>query len=132
MHIRSLPFAGMLIMLPGLAAPSPGAPQGRYCGKLFSAGEIVAAETTFEFDQGGRIAGRYQFRDGDVVTDGRLEEASKETPSTRLLIWHDRYGKGQLTVTFGREFESFDGYWGSDAPVPGHIWTGERCQEPIT
>jgi len=107
-------------------------PAGRYCGKLFSSGEIVAAESTFEFGQGGRITGYYEFRDGDVVTDGWLEEASAETGRTHLLTWHDRYGQGRLTVTFDRDFESFNGYWGADASVPNHVWMGARCQEPTS
>lgn len=132
MRFRSLPFITVLVILPGLANASSATPEGRYCGKLFSAGEIVAAETTFEFGQGGSISGHYEFRDGNVVTDGWLEEADRTAERTHLLVWHDRYGQGQLTVTFNRDFESFDGYWGTNAPVPDHIWMGERCQEPTS
>src|ERR1043165_81824 len=106
MYFPSLPFIIVLVMLPGLATAAPSAaPGGRYCGKLLSAGEIVGAETTFEINQGGEITGHYEFRDGGVATDGWLEEANRETGRTRLLIWHDRYGQGLLTVTFDRDFE---------------------------
>lgn len=133
MFLRSLPFIIMLIALPSLAAAEPPAgPQGRYCGRLFSNGEIVAAETTFDLRNDGSVTGRYEFHDGNAVTDGWLDEAGRETARKRLLIWHDKYGQGQLLVTFAGDFESFDGYWGADAPVPGHIWIGGRCQEPVS
>lgn len=130
--MRSLVFLALLVAWPGLAVAGPIAgPQGRYCGKLFSAGEVVAAETTFD-STGGKITGRYEFRDGNTVTDGWLVEAGGESARKRLFIWHDRYGLGRLQVTFSSDFASFDGYWGADAPKPGNVWTGGRCQEPTS
>ncbi len=105
-------------------------PTGRYCGKLVSSGLLVDAETTFSTDEDGRVFGSYQFRDGDAVTDGRLQEIGRDSGRTKSLRWTDKYGNGRLVIIFDPSFAQFDGHWGASDAVPDHRWVGQRCQEP--
>jgi len=131
MHLTITAFAALMLLLPDVAkAGTYDGPDGRYCGTLASSGQIVDADTKLKLDPDGRISGTYQFRDGDSVTNGNLQEEEKGPGLTKMLRWTDKYGKGRLVITFDSTFHSFYGHWGTNDAVPNQLWTGDRCQEP--
>ena len=133
MRFHAIAVAALLLAAPCLAtADDYPTPNGRYCGKLMSLGELVGAETVLKIDPNGRISGTYEFRDGNATTNGTLREVEKSASLTKTLRWTDKYGDGRLVITFDPAFMRFDGHWGTGDEVPGQTWFGQRCQAPIS
>ncbi|MGE0284009.1 MAG: hypothetical protein AB7P20_25820 [Rhizobiaceae bacterium] len=105
---------------------------GTYCGKLWSAGEIVSAVTELRVEPDGRLAGRYEFDDGPDKTSGTLIEEKQTVGRKRTLIWKDVYGTGKLVITFNAGLDGFTGLWGADWEEPDAQWDGSRCNRAIS
>jgi hypothetical protein len=114
------------------AAQEAAALAGTYCGKLWSAGEIVSAVTELRVGADGRLTGRYEFDDGPDKTTGTLIEEKQSTGRKRTLIWKDVYGAGKLVITFNVELNGFTGLWGADWEEPNAQWDGSRCDRAIS
>ncbi len=110
------------------------APSGTYCGQLSSAGVLSDAQTRFEVVAGGTVIGKYVFSDQGQSVDGELAETGDDgdgSDLTRSFMWRDKYGYGQLIVTFTSDFSEFDGKWnaGGSEFLP---WNGRRCHQSIS
>jgi len=105
---------------------------GTYCGKLWSAGQIVSAVTELRVGADGRLTGRYEFDDGPDDTTGTLIEQKQAVGRKRVLIWEDVYGTGKLVITFNAGLDSFTGLWGADWEEPDAQWDGRRCNRAIS
>lgn len=133
--MRSIIFgaaiATMLLALP-VRAQDAAALAGTYCGKLWSAGEIVEAVTVLRAGSDGRLSGSYKFSDGNNDTPGGLLEEKVGTGLRRTLIWNDIYGTGKLVITFDTSLQGFTGLWGADWEEPDAQWDGSRCNSVIS
>lgn len=105
---------------------------GTYCGKLWSAGEIVDAVTELSVGKDGRLVGKYEFDDAPADTTGTLREEKPSIGRKRTLIWEDVYGTGKLVITFNAGLDSFTGLWGADWEEPDAQWDGSRCNRAIS
>jgi hypothetical protein len=110
-------------------------PLGRYCGELLSNGIMAEAQTTFGPSvTDGKISGSYVFfEEGQTVT-GLLAEPSDDGDGndlTRNLVWQDKYGHGNLVITFTSDFSEFQGNW-SDGGKASFPWNGMRCEPTIS
>ncbi|HEV7309626.1 hypothetical protein [Ensifer sp.] len=117
-----------------MAGETSRAPSGTYCGQLSSAGILSEAQTRFETDAGGTVIGKYVFSDQGEPVDGELAETSDDgdgSDLTRTFMWRDKYGYGQLLVTFTPDFSEFSGKWnaGGSQFLP---WTGRRCNQTVS
>jgi hypothetical protein len=114
------------------AVTSPAVPQaiaGKYCGTAWSGGELVEVVTTLSTGLNGLLIGSYEFADNGQATPGTLREYLKQDEDKRTLIWVDKYGTGQLVVTFDHSRDSFSGGWNVDIEPPAYRWDGQRCDQ---
>lgn len=102
-------------------------PNGRYCGKLLSAGQTVNVETVLSPGPTGRLEGTYEFDDAGATTSGTLSERPGGSGLTRTFEWLDKYGTGLLVVTFEASLESFEGNWAAGDATPDQMWNGRKC-----
>ncbi|UXN06482.1 hypothetical protein [Bartonella sp. HY761] len=105
-------------------------PQGRYCGKVYHNGYMVNVEMTLEISPTGSLTGSMRYRDGEVVTEGKLTQISPPAGQRETLKWADKYGTGYAFLEFSSDFSTFTGAWGSWAESPKqptNPWTGKRC-----
>jgi len=100
---------------------------GKYCGTAWSGGELVEVVTTLSTGANGLLVGSYEFADRGEVTPGTLREYLKQDEDERTMVWVDKYGTGQLVVTFDQSRDSFSGGWNVDIDPPAHRWDGQRC-----
>ena len=117
-----------------MAGETSTAPSGTYCGQLSSAGVLSDAETHFETAADGTVVGKYVFSDQGQSVDGELAETGDDgdgSDLTRSFMWRDKYGYGQLLVTFTSDFSEFVGKWnaGGSEFLP---WNGHRCHQAIS
>ncbi len=135
----SLSFTAALLLVAAsasavMAGETSTAPSGTYCGQLSSAGVLSDAETHFETAADGTVVGKYVFSDQGQSVDGELAETGDDgdgSDLTRSFMWRDKYGYGQLIVTFTPDFSEFDGRWnaGGSELLP---WNGRRCHQTIS
>ena len=100
---------------------------GKYCGTAWSGGELVEVVTTLSTGPNGLLVGSYEFADKGVTTPGTLREYLKQNEDKRTLVWVDKYGTGQLVVTFDQSRDSFSGGWNVYIDPPTYRWDGQRC-----
>jgi hypothetical protein len=128
---RALVVGLAVLLAGGGAVLASGKPErngsGRFCGQAISGGEIVPVETRLDLQPDGKLAGTYQFRDRGEWIEGTLSEVSPTLSLTKTLVWADRFGVGWLTLTFDRDFGSFDGRWGVEIGATGLPWNGSLC-----
>jgi hypothetical protein len=118
---------------PAFAGETIHAPSGTYCGQLSSAGVMSDAQTRFETNA-GNLVGDYMFSDQGQPVQGELAETGDDgdgSDLTRTFMWRDKYGYGQLIVTFTPDFSEFEGKWnaGGSEFLP---WNGRRCNQTIS
>ena len=102
---------------------------GKYCGTAWSGGELVEVVTTLSTGPNGLLVGSYEFADKGETTPGTLREYLKQDEDKRTLIWVDKYGTGQLVVTFDHSRASFSGGWNVYVEPPAYRWDGQRCDQ---
>jgi hypothetical protein len=132
---RKLPKMPTLANLLIIAATLVGVPpasavpdiDGKYCGTAWSGGELVEVVTTLTTQANGLLIGSYEFADNGQTTPGTLHEYLKEADDRRTLVWVDKYGTGQLVVTFDGSRDSFTGGWNAYTNPPAYRWDGKRC-----
>lgn len=62
---------------------------------------------------------------GEVLS-GRLSRCQAVQVRVMRCVWNDKYGTGNLEVTFFEDFSSFNGYWGEENSEPVFRWSGSR------
>lgn len=120
----------LVIGISGATAPSPKQAMGidgRYCGRLWSNGDLVEAITMLTLSGDGRLTGTYQFADGDTRSTGTLTEDPPGKGLDRRLDWRDMYGSGKLFITIRPDFSGFSGKWQDQTGSPNELWDGVRC-----
>lgn len=77
---------------------------------------------------------KYVFSDQGNAVEGELAETGDDgdgSDLTRTFMWRDKYGYGQLIVTFTPDFSEFTGKW--NAGVSDFLpWNGRRCMQTIS
>jgi hypothetical protein len=127
--VRNLGFVAVLLLHAGVAYAGPPACAqdivGPWTGQVLDAGQIKELRTQFS-TRSGALTGAYHVEDADGGYDGTLTDFTPSGPCAGRFLWHDRNGMGVVTVEFRPDRDRFDGEWGEDAPLQGHIFTGRR------
>lgn len=100
---------------------------GIYKGVIASATPDSPGTTNFSKDANGNIIGAYEYADEHNVTaKGALKDCKQTGDSSLHCQWVDKYGTGDLKITFDANASKFTGAWnlkGSDFTMP---WTGAK------
>ena len=110
-----------------LAGPPACAPDivGPWTGQVLDAGQIKELRTQFSTGSGA-LTGTYHVEDTEGGYDGTLTDFTPMGPCAGQFLWHDHNGVGVVRVDFRPDRDRFDGEWGDEAPLKGHIFTGRR------
>jgi hypothetical protein len=101
--------------------------QGRtYQSQIWSSGSFVSGTTTFVSGRGGEISGRYTMKEQESLVEGSLANCKTMQSRKMQCVWRDRYGTGNLEITFSPNFTNFEGYWGTGGSQPSFVWVGAR------
>ena len=109
------------------AAPPACAPDivGPWSGKVLDNGEVKELHTRFS-TRSGELTGTYNVEDPEGGYDGTLTDFTASGVCSGWFLWHDRNGTGVVRVDFRPDRDRFDGEWGQEVPLQGHIFTGRR------
>jgi hypothetical protein len=126
-YALSLILIVLLCAIVAHAAPPACAPEivGPWTGKVLDAGVIKQLRTDFS-TRSGALIGAYHVEDPDGGYDGTLTDFTPSGTCAGQFLWHDRHGTGVVRVEFHPERDRFDGLWGDDEALKGHIFTGRR------
>ena len=124
------PLLAAALLSPALAQTSHTV-DGKYCGRLFSSGELKEVVTRLTTGDTGQLSGSYEFADDGQLTQGTLRQDGllrhRGGDITYTLVWTDKYGTGQLVIRFRADGYAFAGTWGFGDDEPSHQWDGARC-----
>ena len=100
--------------------------QGSYNGVLYSTGEYLRAKTIFTLLPGGGLSGEYYFQEAEEKVHGTLFDCSVLAHLKIICNWRDRYGTGELVLTFDESVKNFEGYWSVSGDSQRSLWNGAR------
>jgi hypothetical protein len=124
-------FGFIIAVLPFVATAHAGsltcAPDivGRWTGQVLDGGQIKQLGTQFAL-QSGELTGTYHVEDVDGGYAGTLTDFTPSGACAGTFLWHDRNGTGVVQVNFRPDRDRFEGDWGDEEPLAGHIFTGYR------
>jgi hypothetical protein len=98
---------------------------GQWSGQVLDGGQIKQLGTQFAL-RSGELTGSYRVEDTDGGYTGTLTDFTPSGACAGQFLWHDRNGTGVVRVDFRPDRDRFDGFWGDEAPLLGHIFTGFR------
>ncbi|NEO83589.1 MAG: hypothetical protein F6J87_04915 [Spirulina sp. SIO3F2] len=99
---------------------------GVYQSEIWGAGEFLSGITEFQRNEAGVVEGRYTMNEQGEVVPGSLSQCQSLEPLVMHCIWQDRYGTGDLELSFSEDFSRFEGYWGDGNTQPEFPWLGSR------
>ena len=90
----------------------------------------MPATTVFFRGAEGVSGGAYVFVDKDVNVPGRLSDCHALGESDVSCRWQDKYGVGNLLVTFSADRQSFLGAWTANGAAEGrkYCWSGRAAE----
>lgn len=100
--------------------------QGTYNSVIYSIGENRNAQTSFRIIAGGGISGDYWFNEPEKKVHGQLADCTVLEHLRLVCNWKDKYGSGELVITFDKSMKSFDGYWTVAGDSHKSGWSGVR------
>ncbi|WP_286396036.1 hypothetical protein [Pseudanabaena mucicola] len=99
---------------------------GNYQSRILSAGSLVSGTTEFRKTREDSLEGSYAMDEQGKVVFGTLSQCQVMQVLVMRCVWNDKYGTGNLEVTFSENFSSFNGYWGEIGSEPVFRWSGSR------
>jgi hypothetical protein len=96
---------------------------GNYPGKIWSGDGLIPGETEFLLNDDKSLIGSYSMQGQGL---GVLSQCRAVRMLVARCIWHDRYGSGDLEVTFSENFSSFKGFWMPKGLTEKLPWNGKR------
>lgn len=99
---------------------------GRYQSQIESGGSVIPGTTEFILTDKNSLIGSYELKEESSSALGVLSQCQEEQIRTIRCLWNDKYGSGELEVTFSEDFSSFNGYWKSKEINERFIWNGSR------
>jgi hypothetical protein len=133
--VLSLSVIGVIFPSRILAQDLPTAPTrnlsqpkifGSYQSQIWSGGSFVSGTTEFVTARDGSVSGRYTLNEATGAVAGTLSQCKPLTSRAMQCVWSDRYGTGNLEMTFSENFTNFVGYWGTNRSKPEYVWVGAR------
>ena len=104
--------------------------EGTYTGFIFSGGVNSPAVTTIERDDKGNFIGSYEFMEKESKVTGTLYQCHIPSTTDRELSckWRDKYGKGDLSMSFNDSVTEFTGGWSAEGKKTKHPWNGSKAR----
>jgi hypothetical protein len=99
---------------------------GSYQSQIWSGGSFISGTTEFVTARDGSIGGKYTMNEPTGANSGTLSQCKSLRSRVMRCVWIDRYGTGNLEMTFSENFTNFVGYWGTDRSKPEYVWVGAR------
>jgi hypothetical protein len=99
---------------------------GNYQSQIWSGGIVLSGTTEFKKNSDGSLGGRYTMNEEQGTVPGELSQCQAMQLRVMRCVWNDKYGTGNLEVTFSEDFASFKGYWGQGEPDSSLQWNGSR------
>lgn len=99
---------------------------GSYQSQIFNKSMLMPGKTTFMRNRNGEVIGNYFIKEGSESVPGTLSQCQAIKTLMLRFTWVDRYGSGDLEVTFSKDFSKFTGRWGEEGLKPQHHWSGAR------
>lgn len=99
---------------------------GNYQSQILNGSSLVSGTTEFRKTREGSLEGSYTMDEQGKVVLGTLSQCQAMQVRVMRCIWSDKYGTGNLEVTFSENFSSFNGYWGEQRSEPVFRWSGSR------
>lgn len=101
---------------------------GSYQSKIENGDVMASGVTQFNRNKDSSIGGNYSMNENDEIVRGTLSQCQAVKGKTRVMNckWNDRYGNGNLQITFSQNFSSFKGYWGENNSNLKYHWSGLR------
>jgi hypothetical protein len=99
---------------------------GNYQSRILSGGILVSGTTEFRKTRTGSLEGSYTMDEQGEVVPGTLSQCQAMQVRMMRCVWNDKYGTGNLEVTFSENFSSFNGYWGEESSESVFRWSGSR------
>ncbi len=99
---------------------------GNYQSQILSGSSLVSGTTEFRKTREGSLEGSYTMDEQGKVVLGTLSQCQAIQVRVMRCVWNDKYGTGNLEVTFSENFSSFNGYWGEQSSEPVFRWSGSR------
>ncbi len=100
---------------------------GTYKGSIASGVVDAPGVTRFSQDAGGKISGAYEYADENKVTStGTLKNCKLVSDLILHCQWTDKYGTGDLKITFDANATQFKGAWHFKGSNDTYPWTGAK------
>jgi hypothetical protein len=99
---------------------------GNYQSQIWNADNLASGTTEFRETGDGSLGGSYTINEQGGVALGTLSQCQAMQVRVIRCAWIDKYGTGNLEVTFSENFSSFNGYWGEGSSEPTFRWSGSR------
>lgn len=99
---------------------------GSYQSQIMGADELLDGVTKFRQTDDGTLAGYYTMNEQGVIVPGALSQCQAVQTRVMRCIWNDKYGTGDLEVSFSEDFSKFEGRWGDKGSEPTYEWNGAR------
>jgi hypothetical protein len=99
---------------------------GNYQSQIWSGGSPLSGITEFKKSSDGSLGGGYTMNEEQGTVPGTLSQCQVMQLRVMRCVWNDKYGTGNLEVTFSEDFASFNGYWGEGEPDSSLQWRGSR------
>jgi hypothetical protein len=82
--------------------------------------------TKIYYAEDGELNGEYEYTDKGAVAYGKLFDFEMLGPQKIKCKWKDKFGGGDLVVSFNEDHTEFKGYWKLDGRPNKYHWVGSR------
>lgn len=99
---------------------------GIYKGIIFSDEIESPGITKIYKDANGNFKGDYEFIDKEAKIAGTLYDFQVISPLQLKCRWRDKYGTGDLSMSFNNSVTKFNGSWNADGKEKKYPWNGTK------
>jgi len=100
--------------------------RGTYQSEIWYKHDPMAGSTTFSLNSAGGVVGNYDFFHNGATQTGKLFDCKEKSKAKLSCTWEDRYGVGDITLTFSKDQKSFKGFWNWTGKSETYRWNGKR------
>lgn len=108
-----------------LSGWAPARLAGEFTGTVENLGLPCPVKTIITWD-GKTLQGRYEVAEPGGQADGTLSQFGSAGNTSITCRWQDKYGTGDLKLSFSPDFTSFTGFYSMDGQVGSAQWNGKR------
>lgn len=99
---------------------------GAYKGTIVSSGIRNKSLTNIVKTKDKKLVGTYYFMENSNKVNGELDQCYWQSAMQLKCKWHDKYGTGNLLMTFNKNYTAFNGTWNLKDDKSVYLWTGSK------